>query len=190
MSDDDVLSKIAYLDEDLSENDNAASTETSELQRLVRTAIQIEIARRTHWAGFPNEALASRVACLEDKFQQLASEMAIRKERPSVQYVKMPPEESLSRPVSRELQKASAARRLPRTIVAFYVAGLGCSLAFAILLALSSMGVRLIHPFLSLIGLVGGLGWLTTAWTDLLLWKREIIPLCGSRPRKKNNVAA
>jgi len=46
-------------------------------------------------------------------------------------------------------------------------------LVFATLLALSAMKVDTIHPFISLLGLIGGLGWLTTAWTDLLLWKRE-----------------
>jgi len=64
-------------------------------------------------------------------------------------------------------------KKLPGAMVAFYIAGLFCSLTFAILLALSAVGIKVIHPFLSLIGLVGGLGWLTTAWTDLFLWKRE-----------------
>jgi hypothetical protein len=183
MSDDDVLSQIAYLDASLPESDNTAPTETSELQRLVRAAIQIEIARRAHWAGFSNEALASRIACLEDKLQKLASEMAIRKERPSVQYVRLSPEESLTRPISGELARGSA-RKLPRMILAFYIAGLVFCLAFALLLALSSAGIRVVHPFLSLIGFVGGLGWLTTAWTDLLLWKRDIMPSCGPRSSK------
>lgn len=68
---------------------------------------------------------------------------------------------------------ATTESKPPTAMVAFYGLGLGCSLIFATLLALSAMKVDTIHPFLSLIGLVGGLGWLTTAWTDLLLWKRE-----------------
>jgi hypothetical protein len=63
--------------------------------------------------------------------------------------------------------------KVPGSVVIFYVLGLACVLTFAVLLALAASGHRLIHPFLSLLGLIGGLGWLSTAWTDVILWKRE-----------------
>jgi hypothetical protein len=63
--------------------------------------------------------------------------------------------------------------KVPGAVVIFYVLGLACVLTFAALLALSANGNHVIHPFLSLLGLIGGLGWLSTAWTDLILWKRE-----------------
>jgi hypothetical protein len=81
---------------------------------------------------------------------------------------------AMSIEVRRQLQvpKPTSAG-FPRVMIAFYVSGLLCSLVFASLLALSAVGVNILHPFLSLLGLVGGLGWLTTVWADLLSWKRE-----------------
>lgn len=63
--------------------------------------------------------------------------------------------------------------RLPSGIIIFYVLGFAFTLVFAALLALSAGGLAIVHPLLSLVGLVGGLTWLSTAWTDLVLWKRE-----------------
>jgi len=63
--------------------------------------------------------------------------------------------------------------RLPGMMIVFYVLGFALTFIFATLLALSAAGSSLIHPFISLLGLLGGLTWLSTAWTDLVLWKRE-----------------
>jgi hypothetical protein len=63
--------------------------------------------------------------------------------------------------------------KLPGAIFLFYALGLACTLTFAFLLALSASGHNVIHPFLSVLGLIGGLGWLSTAWVDLVLWKHH-----------------
>jgi len=68
---------------------------------------------------------------------------------------------------------APSAPSPPRAMVVFYALGLAFTAIFAFLIALSALGTTLLHPFLSLLGLVGGLGWLTTAWTDLLMWRQE-----------------
>jgi hypothetical protein len=91
--------------------------------------------------------------------------LAIRRSSPTIQYIGgVPPTRNTVSvpPVN-----------FPKPMIIFYVSGLLCSVAFASLLALSALGTNVIHPFLSLLGLVGGLGWLTTAWSDLLLSKRE-----------------
>jgi len=199
MNDYDVISQIAYLGDDFQDSERGLRPVPTELIKLVRAAIQLEMARQMRWP-FPNdellEDLSSKIACLEKRFrEELADDAAIQKERSVVQYVERLPGDSLATPVgilpsTVSVDRIAQVRRLPRAIVAFYTAGLVCSLVFAILLTLSSTGTNLIHPFLSLIGFVGGLGWLTTAWTDLLLWKREIIPVCGPGFRKENSIAA
>src|SRR5208282_1787056 len=84
-------------------------------------------------------------------------ELAARIDMPSVQYVSR---------VS--VSTAEDTRRVPRPMLVFCTIGLACSVAFGCLLALSALGRHVIHPFISLIGMVGGLGWVATAWADLL----------------------
>ena len=83
-------------------------------------------------------------------------------------------------------------RQVPRVIVAFYVLGSVTTLLFAVLLAAAAFGTSVIHPFLALLGLVGGLGWLSTAWTDLFLWKRETVVdvRSANQPRKARAAGA
>jgi hypothetical protein len=53
----------------------------------------------------------------------------------------------------------------------FYAISLALTLIFGAFLFLNGMGLKVIHPFLSGAGFLGGLGWLTTAVTDLRDWK-------------------
>jgi hypothetical protein len=71
--------------------------------------------------------------------------------------------------------------RLPGVMIVFYVLGFAITFIFATLLALSAAGSNLVHPLISLLGLVGGLTWLSTAWTDLVLWKREKLSVQSTR---------
>jgi hypothetical protein len=65
-------------------------------------------------------------------------------------------------------ENSHSAAKIPKPMIVFYTCGLLCSIGFAILLALSAAGIRVLHPFLSLIGMLGGLGWVTTALRDIL----------------------
>jgi hypothetical protein len=168
----DILSQISYLD-DFDESAGPATRSPERLEAFMLYLIQREIARRQ--IGEPGR-VSARVASLESQVKQMQRTMRImasQRGRPSVQYVLVSHtkgEISLAGvPTAPNPQKA----RVPRAMVFFYGAGLVCSLTFSVFLALSAIGVTPIHPFLSLLGLIGGLGWLTTAWTDLLLWKRE-----------------
>jgi hypothetical protein len=61
----------------------------------------------------------------------------------------------------------------PQAMRIFSGLGLLIAVVCGVLLAFSAFGINLIHPFLSLLGLVGGLGWLVTAWVDLFVWRRD-----------------
>jgi hypothetical protein len=140
---------------------------SSDLAMLIGAMIQHELSKRGRWAQ--TDELSYRVALLERDFERLRM--------PEVQYVhfvqqKFVMEDRLEITSSKH---TAIDTQFPKAMIIFYSLGLFCSLIFAALITLSALGTNLIHPFLSLLGLVGGLGWLTTAWTDLLLWKRERI---------------
>jgi hypothetical protein len=184
MKNDDILSEIAYLDDDAAPRQPAPShadlANITELRELVRAAMQVELARAAHWQNA--EDLYARVASLESRFEGMMRVVARQQRMPSVQYIVAVPGRGWSvSPADRPIPIPKP----PAAMSVFYSLGLACTIIFAILLAMSSMGLNLIHPFLSLLGLTGSLGWLTTAWTDLLLWKRER-PL-GKGTEARNN---
>jgi hypothetical protein len=165
MDDKQVCSEIAYLD-NFSEPD--ASTEFSShanVAAIVRAAVQLEMAKQAHWPNAENVAL--RVASLESQVEAMRHLMLMNhRGYPVVQYVSVSqPKRTISPPVSQ------GQRAFPRSLVVFYCLGIALSISFAVLLALSAFGTSPVHPFLALLGFVGGIGWLTTAWSDLLLLK-------------------
>jgi len=181
MNDEEILGKIAYLDSGLDEK-SVAPFSSNEMIALVRDAIQIEIAKQGHLRKA--EDVSARFASLEKRMEVMRREFIRQRGIPSVTYIRRVPQES-------ELftdVPAAEPPGLPTAVVVFYGLGLVCSLSFATLLALSALKVDTIHPFISLLGLVGGLGWLTTAWTDLLLWKREK-PVGNRTTKTKKNYA-
>jgi hypothetical protein len=134
-----------------------------ELPKLIQQIVQHELLKEGRTA--PAEELAYRVALLENEIQRLRM--------PEVQYVHLPEDIGLWESSGVETYGVVPITKFPRALIVFYSLGLVSTIMFAALIALSSFGTNLLHPFLSLLGLVGGLGWLTTAWTDLLLRKRE-----------------
>jgi hypothetical protein len=137
----------------------------ADVAKFIKAIVQHELLREGRSAQAFE--LAYRVALLEKKLEKLSMP-----DVQYVQYVHYVSEVATSSDKVETFQIASIGK-FPRAMIVFYSLGLTCTLAFAVLIALSALGTNLIHPFLSLLGLVGGLGWLTTAWTDLLLWKRE-----------------
>jgi hypothetical protein len=164
MDDRQVCSEIAYLD-NFSEAEARSEAASSHMAAaVVLAAIHLEMAKQAHW---PNpEDVALRLASLEAMRRVMLTN---HRGYPVVQYV------SVSQPRLTVPATIPAERRyrFPKSLVVFYCLGLVFSLSFAILLALSAFGTSLIHPFLALLGFVGGIGWLTTAWSDLLLLKAE-----------------
>lgn len=140
----------------------AETARYDDLTNLIKVLIQHEFPRE----GASTQAieLAYRVALLEEKIEKLRM--------PEVRYVHVSRDVAWEPLLQNEVESLNIIK-FPRAVTIFYSLGLICTLAFAVLIALSALGTNLIHPFLSLLGLVGGLGWLTTAWTDLLLGKRE-----------------
>jgi hypothetical protein len=140
-----------------------------DLTNFIKVAIQHEFSKEG--ASAQATELAYRVALLEKKIEKLRM--------PEVRYVRVTQDiawEPLAWhpfPERVETVNVISISKFPRAVIVFYSLGLICTLAFAVLITLSALGTNLVHPFLSLLGLVGGLGWLTTAWSDLLLWKRE-----------------
>jgi hypothetical protein len=179
----DILSQISYLD-NLPDPPSAGAGLPQDWDAL-QYMIQREIAH--HIRAQQNEAVAYRLAELETQVQWVMRRVEIQRRRPPVQYV------IVSRDKDHQVvitaAPVPAKPKVPTAMVLFYGAGLICSLVFAVLLALSTMGVVVIHPFLSLLGLVGGLGWLTTAWTDLLLWKRES-PSANEFTQQERNITS
>jgi hypothetical protein len=181
MNDDNILNAIAYLDTGF-ENRSVANVSHEEVMSFVRDVIQIEMAKQRHKA---DEDLSAQVASLEARMLAMRREFMKQRGHPSVTYVSRHRDALVTRDMAKDILASSAyipptpinftaaLPAIPRAMVAFYSLGLACSLVFATLLALSAAKVQIIHPFISLLGLIGGLGWLTTAWTDLLLWKRE-----------------
>jgi len=165
MMNEDILRHIAYLDDD--PGPSRGHLAPAELMELVRDAIQLEMAKQGHLQRA--EDLTARVAFLDQRVEAMRREFVKQRGGPPVIYVRRSPNVMIS--VSEVTTTAQV--KLPKAMVAFYGLGLLCSLAFATLLSLSAIRIDTIHPFLSLLGLIGGLGWLTTAWTDMLLWKRE-----------------
>lgn len=164
MDDDEtVISEIAYLEEGLSDPSSSASHD--EFMKLMRAAIQLEMAKRVHWPNVDDVAL--RVATLESQMEAMRhAMMATRRVHPVVVYVPGVPSQ-----LAGSAQHSPARQKFPKSLVVFYSLGLVCSVGFAVLLAMSAFGTNLIHPFLALLGFVGGIGWLTTAWSDLLSLK-------------------
>lgn len=162
MNNEEILDEIAYLDADFDDKPVAAFP-SRDMIALLRDAIQIEMAKQGHLRKA--EDVSARLASLEKRMEAMRREFIRQRGTPSVVYVRSARTQSVIVP--------PAEAKPPTAMMAFYALGLGCSLVFATLLALSAMRIDTIHPFISLLGLIGGLGWLTTAWTDLLLWKRE-----------------
>jgi hypothetical protein len=168
MDDSQVRSEIAYLD-DFPETTSQRELVSPDYLAVIRAVIQLEMAKQAHWPD--PDKVAFRLASLESRVEAMRHLMLIsQRGYPKVQYISMPrPQED---PPSLGVQPLGAARReFPKSLVVFYSLGLVCSILFAVLLALSAVGINAIHPFLSLLGFVGGIGWLTTAWTDLLSLK-------------------
>ncbi len=162
---DNILTEIAYLDDFPSKSIRSGGTADvlpSDMIEVVRLVIELEIAKQGHWNQ--REQLSSRVDALEMQVSRMMRAIERQRSFPVVQYIDVMP---------RTKDVPPRVTKLPRAMVVFYAIGFLCSVTFASLLVLSSLGTTIIHPFLSLLGLVGGLGWLTTAWTDLLLSKRE-----------------
>jgi hypothetical protein len=174
MNNEDILEKIAYLDTEADER-RIAELSTGEVFALLHDAIQIEMAKQG--IAHKVEDVCARVASFEERMQMMRRELMRQRGTPNVIYVR-----------GQNVIGPTVEAKPPRALVAFYGLGLGCSLAFATLLALSAVKVETIHPFISLLGLVGGLGWLTTAWTDLLLWKRENSLGHRTQPNKKASI--
>lgn len=154
-----VLSEIAYLDDDAS----GASTQQDFLETMKAIA-QLEIAKQSHW---PNAAaVALRLQSLEAQMEIMKRVMSARPRAypvPIVQYVTVAHDEP-------EIISGKSSN-FPKSMIVFYSLGLVFSIVFAIFLTLSAFGVRAVHPFIALLGFIGGVGWLTTAWTDLLSLK-------------------
>jgi hypothetical protein len=180
MNDEGIFQEIAYLDSGL-DKQSAGIFSPAEMIALVRDALQIEMAKQGHLRKA--EDVSERLASLETRVELMRREFIRQRGIPSVIYVRrgelITPAAVLqhlhlnAERMGETHQSPAVESKPPTAMVVFYGLGLACSLIFATLLALSTMKVDTIHPFLSLLGLVGGLGWLTTAWTDLLLWKRE-----------------
>ncbi|MDX6406569.1 MAG: hypothetical protein QOH70_4024 [Blastocatellia bacterium] len=157
----------------------------ADVAKFIKTIVQHELLREGQSAQAFE--LAYRVALLENKLEKLSM--------PDVQYVHVlhdaawEPLAWESLPESAETLNVISISKFPRAVIVFYSLGLICTLVFAVLIALSALGTNLIHPFLSLLGFVGGLGWLTTAWTDLLLWKRERCLDPSTSTNKADNTA-
>jgi hypothetical protein len=164
MDDETVIEHISYLEEDLT--DPWATPSHDEFMKLMRAAIQLEMAKRVHW---PNvDDMTKRVTTLEARLEAMRRFMATTSMiHPVVVYVPGVPSQ-VTDPVHVPVQK-----KFPKSLVVFYALGLVFSILFAILLALSALGINIVHPFLALLGFIGGIGWLTTAWTDLLSLKAE-----------------
>jgi hypothetical protein len=184
MNNEEILEEIAYLDADIDEKSVVTSFSSGEMIALVRDAIQIEIAKQGHLRKA--EDVSARIASLEKRVEAMRREFMRQRGTPSVTYVRR--QDVVVSPNVIVAPTTTTEARRPTAMVVFYGLGLACSLVFAILLALSAVKVNTIHPFISLLGLVGGLGWLTTAWTDLLLWNREK-PI-GNRAKKTEDSRA
>ncbi len=182
MNDEEVLREIMYLDPNPGAETRRALS-SQQMVALMRDAIQIEMAKQGHLRR--SEDVSERISSLEERLSMMRREFIRQQETPSVIYVRgyIRPEDASAIPLTQP--------KLPTAMIVFYGLGLGCSLMFATFLALSALKVETIHPFISLLGLVGGLGWLTTAWTDLLLWKREKpIGYRTTKSAKSHTVAA
>ncbi len=157
----EVISEIAYLD-----NDIQGTSPQQDFLEMMKAIAQLEIAKQSHW---PNAAaVALRLQSLEAQMEMMKRVTSARRRAypiPVVQYVTVAHEEPPIIP-----RRSSS---FPKSLIVFYSLGLACSILFAILLALSALGINAIHPFLALLGFIGGIGWLTTAWTDLLSLKAE-----------------
>jgi hypothetical protein len=165
---DNILGEIAYLDDfpnkPIHIEANLGSLTVSQVMQAVQVMVELAMAKQSHWRQ--SEELSSRVDLLETQMGQVMR-LAVREGRfPVIDYV-----EGVTH--TKDIAPLPKAARTPRAMIVFYGLGIFCCVAFASLLALSSLGTTLLHPFLSLLGFVGGLGWLTTAWTDLLVSKRE-----------------
>lgn len=185
MNSEQILRAITDLDLD---NETPANIPFSsgEMIALVRDVIQIEMARQSHLHR-PQES--ERIDSLEKRMEAMRREFMRQRRTPSVIYVRKtqnittpPPEAFFASGKTAMLTTPTTEARRPTAMVVFYSLGLGLSFLFAVLLALSAVKIDTIHPFISLLGFVGGLGWLTTAWTDLLLWNRD--NLGGSRAKE------
>jgi hypothetical protein len=144
------------------------------LAKLVEQIVCVEIAKERAERIAQGEQLQREVGAVSVQVEERIRELAARIDMPSVQYV------------SRiSVSAAEDTRRVPRPMLVFSAVGLACSVAFGCLLALSALGRQVIHPFISLIGMVGGLGWVATAWADLLsLGRRGEIGRAGSKTNK------
>lgn len=186
MNSEQILSKIAYLDSSLVDAKPLGGFSTDDIVTLVRDVIQLEMAKQGHLQK--TEDVSARLISLEKRMEMIRREVLRQRGTPAVIYVRQH-----ARVAETEKDFVLAVplpqrTTLPTAMVLFYSLGLISSLAFATLLALSAVGVKTIHPFISLLGLIGGLGWLTTAWTDLLLWKRE--KPNGTEPPKEESTFA
>lgn len=173
MDDELICSEIAYLDDFPEGTSRAELSSHDYLSAVVRAAIQLEAAKQAHWPDA--DKVAIRLASLESRVEAMRHVMLASGHRyPMVQYVSVQRSQELDHDqVTTAAAPPVVNSRLafPKSLVVFYTLGLVSSLGFAVVLALSALGRNLIHPFLALLGFVGSIGWLTTAWSDLLLLK-------------------
>jgi hypothetical protein len=180
MDDRQIQSEIAYLDDFPEASARRELISHDYIMAAARAAIRLEMAKQAYWPSADNVAL--RLTSLESRVEAMRHLMLVtHRGYPVVQYVSLSSQENIDAYASPEsrLKEAPNAdpprspgrQKFPKSLVVFYSLGLICSMGFAILLTLSAFGVQPIHPFLSLLGFVGGTGWLTTAWSDLLLLK-------------------
>jgi hypothetical protein len=152
----DVLAQIAYLDDD------APGMAPIQILAMMKAIAQLEIAKQGHSPNAGNIAL--RLQSLEAQMEVMKRIMETRpRAYPIVQYV------TVARGAPEPVPQIPPG--YPKSLVVFYSLGLIFSIIFAIFLALSASGINAIHPFLALLGFIGSVGWLTTAWTDLLSLK-------------------
>lgn len=65
-------------------------------------------------------------------------------------------------------------QQAPVLFRSFYGISLVVTLTFGSFLFLGGVGVKVVHPLISAVGFLGGLGWLTTAVTDLHDWRVQL----------------
>lgn len=94
----------------------------------------------------------------------LAIEEAIEFRKTTVEYI------TSVEWVAADVQQASP----PALFRGFYALSLTLTLAFGALLFLNGVGIALVHPFISGVGFLGSIGWLTTAVTDLRDWRAQV----------------
>jgi hypothetical protein len=145
-----------HSDEPISLSQGSLLRQESLLQ-FVQFIVRAEVQRETSGLIEQDKKLALRIGEVDGRILQLYRELLRRNYSGRVVYVD-----------HMKAIEMESAPKLQKPMKIFYLSGLACSIIFGVFLALSSLGIRIVHPFISLVGMVGGLGWVTTAWADVL----------------------